>query len=175
MRSNHSESSMFVFGRKIILKTCGTTTLLKAVPMILEIASSAGCRSLDFLMYSRKAFLSPEQQPWPHNQWDNEVEYLDSIFEKDHFDTSGHLLGKTNGENWCLYTCTPLSLKADENINYKNAAKNVKLEILMTELDQNKMKKFWRTETERRAAKEEEKSIGKSIVKHTFTDKRIYV
>lgn len=56
-----SESSLFVYGRKAILKTCGTTKLLAAVPALIDAASAAGlepCRA----KYSRASYLFPEQQ-----------------------------------------------------------------------------------------------------------------
>ena len=56
-----SESSLFVYPRKAILKTCGTTKLLAAVPALVVAAAMAGlepCRA----KYSRASFLFPEQQ-----------------------------------------------------------------------------------------------------------------
>jgi len=78
-----SESSMFVFPHKIVLKTCGTTTLLKAVPYILEIAKTrCGYESVYRLFYSRKSFMFPEKQLGPHRSWEEEVNYLDNHFGK---------------------------------------------------------------------------------------------
>lgn len=74
---------MFVFPHKIILKTCGTTTLLKAVPYVLEIAKTrCGYESVYRLFYSRKSFMFPDKQPGPHRSWEEEVAYLDNHFGK---------------------------------------------------------------------------------------------
>ena len=56
-----SESSLFVYPTKWVLKTCGTTKLLNAVPRLLEMASALGMESRR-CMYSRASFLFPEQQ-----------------------------------------------------------------------------------------------------------------
>lgn len=95
-----SESSLFVFPHKIILKTCGTTTLLLAFPRILEIARDlCGLSHIDKLFYSRKSFMFPEKQQWPHYSWDEEVKVLDKTFDNG----SAYILGKTNGDHWYLY------------------------------------------------------------------------
>lgn len=47
-----SESSLFVFRHKAILKTCGTTCLLEALPRLLDTARRYGFE-LDFLQFSR--------------------------------------------------------------------------------------------------------------------------
>jgi S-adenosylmethionine decarboxylase len=77
-----SESSLFVFPHKLILKTCGTTALLEGIPPILELAHKAGFpfRAVYRLFYSRKSFTFPERQPSPHGSWGEEVRCLDSFF-----------------------------------------------------------------------------------------------
>jgi S-adenosylmethionine decarboxylase len=59
-----------------MLKTCGTTTLLHALPRILEMAAAIGLVEIASLFYSRKAFLFPDEQEFPHGRWDDEVSYL---------------------------------------------------------------------------------------------------
>ena len=56
-----SESSLFVFPNKLVLKTCGTTRILYAVPLLLELAASTG-RSPKRCKYSRASFLFPHHQ-----------------------------------------------------------------------------------------------------------------
>ena len=56
-----SESSLFVYPERLTLKTCGTTQLLAAVPLLVELAESldmCACRT----KYSRASFLFPEKQ-----------------------------------------------------------------------------------------------------------------
>ncbi|KAL5031982.1 hypothetical protein BDV3_000408 [Batrachochytrium dendrobatidis] len=179
-----SESSMFVYQNRIVLKTCGTTTLLNAVTRILEIAKNmCGLEEIDAVFYSRKAFLFPERQSWPHGKWNDEVSYLDTIFPNDCFDTSGYVVGKINGDHWCLYVCTPGGLDVDGNpvmptflvesdqtssgedtaIFDDSDEDDVTLEILMTQLDPEAMKSFWRTEEELAAGMSAE---NKNAIKH---------
>ncbi|KAL0074047.1 adenosylmethionine decarboxylase [Phycomyces blakesleeanus] len=106
-----SESSMFVYSHKLVLKTCGTTTLLKALPYILEIARTrCGYESVYRLFYSRKSFIFPEKQPGPHRSWEEEVNYLD-----DHFDNgAAYVIGDTNEDEWYLYLTSPIDIAHQE-------------------------------------------------------------
>ncbi|KAI5461774.1 S-adenosylmethionine decarboxylase [Mariannaea sp. PMI_226] len=113
-----SESSMFVFPHKIILKTCGTTTLLLGLQRMLHIAAvHAGfpfhnansiedirCAATPYrVFYSRKNFLFPDKQKGPHRSWKQEVKYLDDMFEGG----SAYMVGKMNGDHWYLYITSP--------------------------------------------------------------------
>ena len=113
-----SESSMFVFPHKIILKTCGTTTLLLGLRRLLRIAAvDAGlpfhnAASLDDIrvaatphrvFYSRKNFLFPDRQPGPHSSWKEEVKFLDDTFENG----SAYMVGRMNADHWYLYMTSP--------------------------------------------------------------------
>ena len=113
-----SESSLFVFPHKLILKTCGTTTLLSGLSKMLEIAArSAGFPSDPSVshrglastavpyrvFYSRKNFLYPDKQRGPHRNWAEEVRFLDHMFKGG----SAYLVGKMNGEHWYLYITGP--------------------------------------------------------------------
>ena len=113
-----SESSMFVFPHKLILKTCGTTTLLSGLPKILEIAAlianfphrvanyklGTGTTAIPYrVFYSRKNFLFPDRQHGPHRSWRDEVRSLDRLF----LGGSAYMIGKMNGEHWYLYLTEP--------------------------------------------------------------------
>lgn len=112
-----SESSLFVFPHKLVLKTCGTTTLLYGLRKILEIAgleagfpytpaiSAEGISATATthrVFYSRKNFQFPDQQRGVHKSWRDEVQYLDGLFSG-----SAYMIGKMNGEHWYLYISTP--------------------------------------------------------------------
>jgi hypothetical protein len=56
-----SESSLFVYPQKWILKTCGTTKLLNSVPRLLEMAKEQGLEP-QRCKFSRACYLFPEQQ-----------------------------------------------------------------------------------------------------------------
>ena len=113
-----SESSMFVWPHKLVLKTCGTTTLLCSLPRMLEIAAlEAGFPHVPAnplkgmpatatpyrVFYSRKNFLYPNDQRAPHRSWRDEVRFLEKLF----LDGSAYMIGKMNGEHWYLYITGP--------------------------------------------------------------------
>lgn len=113
-----SESSMFVFPHKLILKTCGTTTLLLGLRRMLKIAAvEAGFpfNNTDSVhdiktaatpyrvFYSRKNFLYPDKQHGPHRSWKHEVKFLDDMFAGG----SAYMVGKMNGDHWYLYLTSP--------------------------------------------------------------------
>ncbi|KIJ67674.1 hypothetical protein HYDPIDRAFT_25152 [Hydnomerulius pinastri MD-312] len=99
-----SESSLFVFAHRIILKTCGTTLNLLGLPRILDIAREyASLPSVYRCFYSRKSFMFPERQLGPHREWKDEVSFLDAIFPNG----AAYTVGKVNGDHWLLYITTP--------------------------------------------------------------------
>ena len=168
-----SESSMFVFPHKLILKTCGTTTLLRGLPRLLEIAATVagfphnvadqqlGTATASYpyrVFYSRKNFLHPECQHAPHRGWRDEVKSLDKLF----LGGSAYVIGKLNGEHWYLYLTepntmlTPPSTPERREIDIKlldlHGSKislsekeddDETLEILMTDLDVENAKQFY--------------------------------
>jgi S-adenosylmethionine decarboxylase len=98
-----SESSLFVYDYKLIMKTCGTTTLLRCLPLILNYADQLGL-SLTWLGYNRKNLFLPSAQLWPHSTWDDEMEYLNKHTQlRNRLNGSGHILGPITGDHWFLY------------------------------------------------------------------------
>jgi len=197
-----SESSMFVSPYRFMIKTCGTTTLLNAVPKILDIAKQyCGLDTISAFFYSRKCFMFPDRQERPHGSWDDEVNFLEKIFPECKFNTSAYVVGKLNRDHWNLYMATPYDEKVLKYTNsiadlpleqfnneietlIKEEVKRNKfdndgiseddftLEILMSGLDQKRMVNFWRTEEEKREVMEIEER-GDTYVKGK-TEERVY-
>jgi len=128
-----SESSLFVFPFKLMIKTCGTTTLLKIIPKMLEYAAQCQLQ-VEYVMYSRKNFLFPDKQVYPHIDWRAEIEYLDQ-----HFDGQSYILGPITKDHWYLYV-------ADYSEPCDAASKEVTLEIMMHKLDRAAAAQFYRKE-----------------------------
>ncbi|KAI5288731.1 spermidine resistance protein [Ascosphaera acerosa] len=123
-----SESSMFVWPHKLILKTCGTTTLLLGIERLMQIAAEyagfptvrcgseqeprqgrgKGLAAVHRVFYSRKNYLFPDRQRGPHRSWRDEVDTLDRYFANG----SAYMIGKMNGEHWYLYVTAPTGLAA---------------------------------------------------------------
>lgn len=75
-----SESSMFVYPRRFVLKTCGTTTLLHALEEILSAAKLVGLRPCR-VKFTRACFQFPSNQPFPHDSFENETIFMKNILK----------------------------------------------------------------------------------------------
>lgn len=148
-----SESSFFVYPHKIVLKTCGTTTLLHSVERLLHIAAKeCNLCVLDDVFYSRKNFFFPDRQLHPHHSFEDECKYLDS-----YFDGSAYVVGKINRDHWYLYMTdkdvthaspvlrNPQPLPAGAKLLGVEGRPSIDatLEVIMTKLDAAKMQQFF--------------------------------
>lgn len=99
-----SESSLFVYAHKCIIKTCGTTTLLRCLSLLLTKARAVGME-VEWIGYSRKNFTFPEHQMFPHRSFSSEVNYAKACMGPQGLPLSGgaHVLGDVTGDHWYLY------------------------------------------------------------------------
>ncbi|XP_072953603.1 S-adenosylmethionine decarboxylase proenzyme-like [Typha angustifolia] len=130
-----SESSLFVYPHKIILKTCGTTKLLHSVPRILELAEEHLSLAVLSAKYSRGTFIFPAAQPSPHCSFSEEVAVLNRYFG--HLDSGGnaYVIGDPVNpkQQWHTYYATQ-----------KPEQPMVTLEMCMTGLDAKKASIFFK-------------------------------
>lgn len=66
-----SESSLFVYPHKVVMKTCGSTTLILVLPKLLAIAGALGLE-LEHVHYSHYEYKFPHLQPFSHTSYDEE-------------------------------------------------------------------------------------------------------
>ena len=124
---------MFVSKRRFILKTCGTTLLLKALVPLLKLARDySGFDLIQSFFYSRKNFMKPSHQGYPHRNFQEEIEFLNAIFPNG----AAYCMGRMNSDCWYLYT---LDFPESRKINQPDQT----LEILMSELDPAVMDQFY--------------------------------
>lgn len=98
-----SESSLFVYSHRFIMKTCGTTTLLRCLNTLLEYADALELE-ISWVDYSRKNLSNPSAQLWPHSSFDCEIQYLNSHTAlQNRLQGAGHVLGPITGDHWYVY------------------------------------------------------------------------
>ncbi|VVA96677.1 unnamed protein product [Arabis nemorensis] len=71
-----SESSLFIYPTKIIIKTCGTTKLLKSIQPLVLLARNLNL-TLSACRYTRGSFIFPNSQPFPHTSFEEEIVVLE--------------------------------------------------------------------------------------------------
>ncbi|KAK6942357.1 S-adenosyl-l-methionine decarboxylase leader peptide [Dillenia turbinata] len=133
-----SESSLFVYPLKIILKTCGTTKLLFSIPKILQLAHSLSLTP-SFVKYSRGTFIFPNAQTAPHGSFSEEVAFLNTFFSD--LNPKAYIIGdpSISKRNWHIYAAA--SEKAQPLV--QNWADMITLEMCMTGLDGKKAAIFY--------------------------------
>lgn len=143
-----SESSLFVYPFKLILKTCGTTTLLHAIEPLLRIAQQLNM-VIDFCWFSRKNYVFPQKQLAPHTSWEDEVTHLNKYFPNG----NGFIVGPMSKDHWYLFLADYRgSMDEDESLDcntpivHTSQQPDQTFEILMHELSSEKMKQFFKDE-----------------------------
>lgn len=137
-----SESSLFVSEFRLMIKTCGTTTLLHALPTIMRLAVDILGLTVAAVQYSRVGFLFPEQQHFPHDSFENEVSFLDR-----HLAVQGRTfeMGTADfGATWHLYMAhfDPAPTTSRNSTAQLAMCRRQALEIFMFDLDPSAMAHF---------------------------------
>ncbi|KAJ4833846.1 hypothetical protein Tsubulata_015578 [Turnera subulata] len=139
-----SESSLFVYPYKIIIKTCGTTKLLLSIAPILKLAESL---SLDVrcVRYTRGSFNFPGAQSYPHRNFSEEVAVLDGYFGKLGSGSMAYVLGGLHQQQkWHVYSASA-ELDISVDLIYT-------VEMCMTGLDSEKARVFYKDQSASAAA-----------------------
>lgn len=129
-----SESSLFVYPYKVIIKTCGISSPLLCTEALKEAAQKLGTEA-DSISFSRRSFICPLGQCYPHRSIEEELEFLN------HYFPGGQPLnlGNPSSDNWFLYSAklTPEALMDP----------TPSLEITMTgRMNPQSLRTFWRDE-----------------------------
>ncbi|XVE71980.1 hypothetical protein DITRI_Ditri11bG0001700 [Diplodiscus trichospermus] len=157
-----SESSLFVYPYKIIIKTCGTTKLLLSVPAILKLAKNLSL-SVWSVRYTRGTFIFPGDQPFPHNNFFEEVAFLDSYFHKLGSHRKAYIMGSPNKtKKWHVYSASAQTSRRSLPV--------YTLEMCMTGLDRKKASVFYKTHATSAALMTEHSGIRKILPRSQICD-----
>lgn len=127
-----SESSLFVYPYMLVLKTCGTTTLLRCIALLIEYGRQLGLE-IDWVGYSRKNFNFPGDQSFPHQSFHQELDYLYShrnLCER--LDGSGYTLGPVTSDHWFVFVADQTIRSRDIEVDTDRV-----LNIMMFDIDEN--------------------------------------
>ncbi|KAM1742481.1 hypothetical protein ACFX12_012472 [Malus domestica] len=138
-----SESSLFVYPTKIIIKTCGTTQLLKSIPPLLRHASLDLGLTLVFCRYTRGNFIFPNAQPFPYTNFQDEVVYLEeSLPDTLCYRKANVMPSKTPSHAWNVFSASRENTTCPFGEDDSDGGLFT-LEICMTELDRDLARNFF--------------------------------
>lgn len=119
-----SESSLFVWDHRVLLITCGRTTL---APAVLEVVKEVGADNVEALIYERKDNIFPEYQP---TNFLDDARALGKVLPGKAF-----RLGEEDEHNVCVFHL---------DRRFKPDPRDVTLEILMHGIDERARSAFCR-------------------------------
>lgn len=161
-----SESSLFVYPYMLVLKTCGTTTLLRCIATLIDLGRKIGLE-IDWVGYSRKNFNFPGDQAFPHQSFHQELDYLYSHKNLcNRLGGSGYTLGPVTGDHWFVFV-------ADHTIrgNFDIGTDRV-LNIMMFDIDEEVAQKFFYDSYEKLEGEDKDAETER-ISKSMTTESRI--
>jgi S-adenosylmethionine decarboxylase len=110
-----SESSLFVWGDRVLMITCGQTQLVQAVPEIMEIV---GRDQVAMVFYERKNLMFPSRQP---ADFEADVVKLEA-----HFPGKSYRLGPANHDHVHVFFSSHAKIDAEHDATFQ---------LLMSDLD----------------------------------------
>ncbi|KAK8655774.1 hypothetical protein V6N13_108340 [Hibiscus sabdariffa] len=156
-----SESSLFVYPYKIIIKTCGTTKLLLAIPHILRLAGSLSL-AVKSVGYTRGSFIFPGAQPYPHRNFSEEVAVLDEYFGKLGGGSKAFVMGGMDKQKWYVYSACAESVPPSGAV--------YTLEMCLTGLDRERASVFYKDQSASAAVMTLNSGIRKILPKSEICD-----
>ncbi|MFP4452694.1 MAG: hypothetical protein ACLFNW_00200 [Desulfobacterales bacterium] len=123
-----SESSLFVWDDRVLMITCGKTTLVKAVPELIQTIKND---RIAFFFYERKNLMYPQAQS---SDFETDVAELTK-----HFTGKSYRLGPANHDHVHIFYA---SAPADAKGLIPEAEEDETLELLMHDLDPQVLKAF---------------------------------
>ncbi|XP_010492932.1 PREDICTED: S-adenosylmethionine decarboxylase proenzyme 4 [Camelina sativa] len=154
-----SESSLFVYPTKIIIKTCGTTQLLKSIRPLIHLARNLGL-TLRACRYSRGSFIFPKAQPFPYTSFKDEVLVVEESLPKSLCYRKASVMTPSNNPSraWHVFTASA-DVESDEPV--------VVVEVCMTELDRVNARSFFKRKGDEKSNSD---SAGKEMTRLSGID-----
>lgn len=157
-----SESSLFVYPYKVIIKTCGTTKLLLSIPAILKLAGTLSL-TVCSVRYSRGSFIFPGAQSFPHRSFSEEVAVLDGHFGKLGLQSVAYVMGSPDdSQKWHVYSAS-VGMERHSSPVYT-------MEMCMTGLDRDQASVFYKTPASSAAVMTEKSGISKILPQSEICD-----
>ena len=157
-----SESSLFVYPYKVIIKTCGTTKLLLSIPVILKLADALSL-TVGSVRYARGSFICPGAQPFPHRSFCEEVTVLNGHFSKLGLNSVAYVMGSVdNTQKWHVYSASA-DIESHSGPVYT-------LEMCMTGLDRKRASVFYKTYASSATVMTEDSGIRKILPQSEICD-----